>query len=67
MPSRWQREYTCSMCAALMTHKPARLRVYNRQLRSMSDLWLFCDDCVTRIRAFVIARTWATLNEGPLT
>lgn len=62
MPSRWQREYTCSLCASLVTCDYARIVVFNRRLGRTADLYYLCDDCLGRVREFLLRSTWSSLG-----
>lgn len=47
MPTRWQREFTCDVCAGREFHCAGELRTHGRLGWSLQ--WRICDTCLDRL------------------
>lgn len=62
MPSRWQREFTCDVCATRTTHLAGELRTPGRL--GWAITWRICDSCLDRIFTWRGALSWRDLVEA---
>lgn len=62
MPSRWQREYTCSRCAAYLSGLGhARVMAWSPIARAQGTLYRLCDRCLDALRDWINSATFTEL------